>query len=122
MPLFGKHPKTILHDTTLGAGTRLEGTVRFTGSLCIRGGFSGRIEGSGDLRVERGAACTVDIMEVSSLEVAGSVSGPIRSSGPVRLEPTAELRGTITAPSVRIMHGSRADCGCTIGGSAETAD
>lgn len=115
MPIFKSRPRPVLHDTTLGASTELEGTLRFTGSLRMRGSFSGRIEDSGDLRVDRGARCTVDSMQVSSLEVAGTVSGPIRCSGPVRAEPTAELQGTVHAASLRLMHGCRIECACTIG-------
>lgn len=100
-------PKTI--GTLIGAGTRIEGTLAYTGGLRI----DGTVEG--DVRSLNGEPGMVIISEQGSvigevhaahLVVSGKVTGPIYVSDVVELQPKARVEGDVHYRAVEIHHGA----------------
>jgi cytoskeletal protein CcmA (bactofilin family) len=100
-------PKTI--GTLIGAGTRIEGTLTYTGGLRI----DGTVEG--DVRSLNGEPGMVIISEQGSvigevhaahLVVSGKVTGPIYASDVVELQPKARVEGDVHYRAVEIHHGA----------------
>jgi cytoskeletal protein CcmA (bactofilin family) len=100
-------PKTI--GTLIGAGTRIEGTLTYTGGLRI----DGTVEG--DVRSLNGEPGMVIISEQGSvigevhaahLVVSGKVTGPIHASDVVELQPKARVEGDVHYRAVEIHHGA----------------
>jgi cytoskeletal protein CcmA (bactofilin family) len=100
-------PKTI--GTLIGAGTRIEGTLTYTGGLRI----DGTVEG--DVRSLNGEPGMVIISEQGSvigevhaahLVVSGKVTGPIHASDVVELQPKARVQGDVHYRAVEIHHGA----------------
>ncbi|MCU0770069.1 MAG: polymer-forming cytoskeletal protein [Burkholderiaceae bacterium] len=108
--MFGSRratPKTI--GTLIGAGTRIEGTLAYTGGLRI----DGTVEG--DVRSLNGEPGMVIISEQGSvigevhaahLVVSGKVTGPIYVSDVVELQPKARVEGDVHYRAVEIHHGA----------------
>lgn len=108
--MFGSRratPKTI--GTLIGAGTRIEGTLTYTGGLRI----DGTVEG--DVRSLNGEPGMVIISEQGSvigevhaahLVVSGKVTGPIHASDVVELQPKARVEGDVHYRAVEIHHGA----------------
>jgi cytoskeletal protein CcmA (bactofilin family) len=108
--MFGSRratPKTI--GTLIGAGTRIEGTLAYTGGLRI----DGTVEG--DVRSLNGEPGMVIISEQGSvigevhaahLVVSGKVTGPIYVSDVVELQPKARVEGDVHYSAVEIHHGA----------------
>jgi cytoskeletal protein CcmA (bactofilin family) len=108
--MFGSRratPKTI--GTLIGAGTRIEGTLAYTGGLRI----DGTVEG--DVRSLNGEPGMVIISEQGSvigevhaahLVVSGKVTGPIYASDVVELQPKAHVEGDVHYRAVEIHHGA----------------
>jgi cytoskeletal protein CcmA (bactofilin family) len=108
--MFGSRratPKTI--GTLIGAGTRIEGTLAYTGGLRI----DGTVEG--DVRSLNGEPGMVIISEQGSvigevhaahLVVSGKVTGPIYASDVVELQPKARVEGDVHYRAVEIHHGA----------------
>jgi cytoskeletal protein CcmA (bactofilin family) len=81
------------------------GVLRFTKPVCIQGKFSGTIEATGELTVDRSAVVDADRINVSSIVVLGRVSGNIFAEDKVDLFPGAEVSGDISAQRLRIADG-----------------
>jgi cytoskeletal protein CcmA (bactofilin family) len=81
------------------------GVLRFTKPVCIQGKFTGTIDATGDLIVDKGAVVNADRINVSSISVLGRVSGNIFAEGKVDLFTGAEVLGDISARRLRIADG-----------------
>jgi cytoskeletal protein CcmA (bactofilin family) len=105
----------------LGSGTRFNGFLRFKETLCIQGKFSGTIEATGALIVDKGAVVEADRVSVSSLTVYGKVIGEVYAMDKVDMLSGAEVRGNISAARLRIADGVLFDGQCgMIQGENET--
>lgn len=106
----------LVFDTTLGPETELKGALSWSGSLNIRGSFSGVIESGGQLCVDFGAECAAMTAHVESAIIAGHFCGGLKSSGLVAIGRGARIEGTVSAPAVRIAGGAAfsgdLDAGC----------
>lgn len=97
---FGKKPSRPQNriDTLIGAGTRIEGNITFTGGLRIDGHVRGNI------RAEAGQAGTLVLSEparvdgeiqVSHVVINGTVMGPVYATEYAELQPKAHVTGDV---------------------------
>lgn len=98
--MFGKKSKTPQSriDSLIGAGTRVEGSVTFSGGLRVDG------EVKGNVRVEENKTGTLVIseqariqgeVEVSHVVVNGTVDGPVHATEFLELQPSARVTGDV---------------------------
>lgn len=96
-------------DSLIGAGTRVEGNIIFTGGLRIDG------EVRGNVQVERGQAGTLVISEharvegeisVSHLVINGTVIGPVRVAEFLELQPSARVTGDVEYLGLEMQQGA----------------
>lgn len=96
-------------DSLIGAGTRVEGNVVFSGGLRIDG------EVRGNVLVERGQAGTLVISEharvegeisVSHLVINGTVIGPVRVAEFLELQPSARVTGDVEYVGLEMQQGA----------------
>jgi cytoskeletal protein CcmA (bactofilin family) len=101
-----------------GPGTRFNGFLRFKETLCIQGKFTGTIEATGALIVDKGAVVEADRISVSSLIVYGTVAGEVSAVDKVDMLSGAEVRGNISAARLRIADGVlfEGQCAMILGG------
>jgi cytoskeletal protein CcmA (bactofilin family) len=99
---------------TFGVGTRFDGYLKFTETLCIRGQFKGTIEAQGTLIVDKGAVVEADHISVSSLAVYGTVVAPVYAVDKIDMFPGAKVRGDLIAARLRIADGVLFEGQCTM--------
>ncbi len=92
-------------ETVFGAGTSFEGHLRFRDPLRIQGRFSGTIEATGALTVDKGATVEVDRVAVSSVVVAGTLIGNIEAVDRVDMLTGAKVHGDVSTSRLRIADG-----------------
>lgn len=96
-------------DTSvIGARSQLTGRVAGTGGLRVEGTLSGDVSVSGPVEVTSGGSVEGDVTG-ASLEVAGRLSGDASCQGPIWVRAGAEVRGDLKGSSVAIEPGSRVD-------------
>jgi cytoskeletal protein CcmA (bactofilin family) len=112
--MFGKKPpkpQTRI-DSLIGAGTRIEGNVIFTGGLRIDG------EVKGDVRCAEGQAATLVISEhariegqiaVAHLVVNGTIAGPVHATDFVELQPRSRVTGDVHYAAIEMHLGAVVD-------------
>lgn len=85
-------------DTLIGADTRIQGDISFTGGLRVDGHVKGNVNAKGD------APCTLVLSEnakiegniqVSHVVINGTVVGPVHASEYVELQPKARVSGDV---------------------------
>ncbi len=86
-------------DTILADDISFEGDVSFSKPLMIKGFFSGSINATGDLFIDRDAVVKAEI-KAASVVVKGKVQGNITADSKVELQGSAEVIGDITAPRI----------------------
>lgn len=86
-------------DSLIGAGTRVEGNIRFTGGLRIDGEVRGNIEAA-----EAASSSTLVLSEQARIEgsvnvahfvVNGTVIGPVTVSESLEMQPKARIIGDV---------------------------
>ena len=91
-----KNPNRI--DSLVGAGTKVEGNVVFTGGLRVDGEIRGNVTACGDqastLVISEHARIEGEI-RVSHLVVNGTVVGPLHSTGFLELQTKARVTGDV---------------------------
>lgn len=96
-------------DSLVGAGTRIEGNVIFSGGLRVDGEIHGNVS------VEKGQAGTLVISEnarvegeinVSHLVVNGTVIGPVHVSEALELQPNSRVTGDVEYMSLEMQQGA----------------
>lgn len=99
-------------DSLIGAGTRIEGSIHFSGGLRVDGQVCGNIIATGDksstLVLSEQAAVEGKI-EVSHAVVNGAVTGAIVATEYVELQPKARVIGDIHYKSMEIQLGASID-------------
>jgi cytoskeletal protein CcmA (bactofilin family) len=86
-------------DTVLAEDISFEGDISFSKPLMIKGIFSGSIDATGDLFIDKDAVVDAEI-KAYSVVVRGKVKGNITAGSKVELQGTAEVVGDITAPRI----------------------
>jgi len=108
--MFGKTTKPPSRiDSLIGAGTLIEGNVKFSGGLRIDGEVRGNVSSEGE------QPCTLVISEharvdgevsVSHLVINGTINGPVRSEGLLELQPRARVTGDLEYNSIEMHLGA----------------
>jgi cytoskeletal protein CcmA (bactofilin family) len=97
---FGNKPSKPQNriDTLIGAETRVQGDIAFTGGLRVDGQIKGNVVASSD------APCTLVLSEnakiegkihVSHVVINGTVLGPVHATEYVELQPKARVSGDV---------------------------
>ena len=85
-------------DSLIGAGTKIEGNVTFSGGLRVDGEIKGNVIASGDqpstLVVSEQARIDGEI-HVSHLVVNGAVNGPVHSAEFLELQAHSRVKGDV---------------------------
>jgi cytoskeletal protein CcmA (bactofilin family) len=98
----------------LGKGTSFQGLLKFKETLWIQGKFSGTIEASGALIVDKDAVVEADRISVSSLTVYGTVKAVVHAIDKIDMFTGAHVRGDVTAARLRIADGVLFEGQCTM--------
>lgn len=104
----GSTPQSSI-DSLIGAGTRIEGNVIFSGGLRVDG------EVRGNIRCENGPQGTLVISEKASVEgeisvghivINGTVIGPVFASESLELLPSARVTGDVEYHQIEMQQGA----------------
>ena len=108
--MFSSKPKAQNRiDSLIGAGTRIEGTVIFSGGLRVDG------EVKGDVRAAEGESGTLVVSEqariegeihVAHLVVNGTVVGPLHATELIELQPRSRVSGDVHYTSLEMHLGA----------------
>ncbi len=111
--MFGKKTESKPHgriDSLIGAGTRLEGDLKFSGGLRIDGeviGSVSAVEGaSSSMLVVSEHARIQGAVAVAHLVVNGTVVGPIRVAEMLEMQPKARVVGDVEYASIEMHQGA----------------
>lgn len=88
--------------TVLGQETEFDGEIEFTDSLVITGKFTGKINATGDLVVEKSAVCDVESIKANSVVAYGKIHGNIEALERVEMCSGSEVRGDVVTGRIRI--------------------
>ncbi len=91
-------------DTVMGVDIDFTGDLTFSDPLMIKGRFSGEINATGVLYVEKDAHIEADI-KARQVQVRGEIIGDILAEEYVQLFSTAKVTGDIVAPKVKMENG-----------------
>ena len=89
----------------LGKSTSFNGVLKFKETLWIQGKFTGTIEASGALIVDKEAMVEADRIQVASLTVYGTVIGAVHAVDKIDMQSGAVVRGDLSAARLRIADG-----------------
>ena len=108
--MFRKHSKPQNRiDSLIGATTRIEGNVFFSGGLRIDGTVRGNVcalpEHPGTLVVSEHARVDGEV-QVSHLVVNGTINGPVHASESLELQANSRVKGDIHYSSVEMQQGA----------------
>jgi cytoskeletal protein CcmA (bactofilin family) len=98
-------PSPVSTDLRLGRGVRLEGTLKFSGTVRVDATFKGSIVTDGVLVVGEGAKVDAQIT-CGTVTIEGEVNGDVVASSSVELRPTARLHGDVETPTLSIERGA----------------
>lgn len=124
MTMFGKKPSKPQNriDSLIGAGTRIEGNISFTGGLRVDGEIQGNVTATPDqsstLVVSEHARIEGEI-RVAHLVANGSVNGPVFASDSLELQANSRLRGDVHYNTLEMHLGAIVD-GRLVHGASET--
>lgn len=88
--------------TVLGQETEFDGEIEFTDNLVITGRFSGKINATGDLVVEKSAVCDVDFIKANSVVAYGKINGNIEAPERVEMCSGSEVHGDVVTGRIRV--------------------
>ena len=100
MSIFRRQPSKPQNriDSLIGAGTRIEGNISFTGGLRVDGEVHGNVTAAVDqastLVVSEHARIDGEI-RVSHLVANGTINGPVHASDTLELQANARLHGDV---------------------------
>lgn len=104
-----KDAKTSPIDSLIGAGSRIEGNVIFSGGLRVDGHVKGNITAMGDkpgtLVLSEMAKVEGEI-NVGHIVINGTVAGPVHATEYVELLPKARVSGDVFYKSIEIHVGA----------------
>jgi cytoskeletal protein CcmA (bactofilin family) len=93
-------------ESILGPTTRVTGRVSGTGSLRVEGQVRGDVDVGGEAQIASGGSVEGNI-SASRLDVSGSLQGDVRVEGAVVIRKGAVVRGELHGAEVAIEPGSR---------------
>ena len=104
----GSAPQTSI-DSLIGAGTRIEGDIVFTGGLRVDGEVRGNIScanGQGGTLVISEKACVEGAISVGHVVINGTVIGPVFAGKSLELQPSARVTGDMEYSQIEILQGA----------------
>ena len=96
-------------DSLIGAGTKIEGSISFTGGLRVDGEVKGDVRATGEqpsTLVVSEHACIEGEIGVSHLVINGAVIGPVFSSEFLELQSHARVTGDVQYNTIEIHLGA----------------
>lgn len=97
-------------DSLIGAGTRVEGSIRFTGGLRIDGEVKGNIDvaedASSSILVLSEQASIEGKVSVANFVVNGTVFGPVNASESLELQAKARIVGDVEYSLIEMYQGA----------------
>ena len=96
-------------DSLIGAGTRVEGNVVFTGGLRVDGGVRGNIRSENPLEgtlVIRGKGSVEGAISVGHVVINGTVIGPVFAGESLELLPSARVTGDVEYHQIEMQQGA----------------
>lgn len=115
---FSKYDKV---ETTLQAGTMLDGVLRFRKPLKISGVFEGEIESETFLIVDSGAEVRADIA-AKVVIINGNVTGNITATERIEILTGGRVRGNLKAARIKIADNVEFEGKCRMIRDPETID
>jgi len=97
----------------IGRGTRIEGSVRFTGALRVEGSVHGEVRGEGESPAALALGPDGNIVgSVAGVDLRseGTLDGVVSDAGAVELLPDSQTSGEITYDSLHVRRGAIVDC------------
>ncbi|MFM1846847.1 MAG: hypothetical protein RL417_321 [Pseudomonadota bacterium] len=107
-------------DAFLGQGSKVTGTLSFTGPVELDGHVEGEINAKETLTVGKSATINARISGTEIL-VHGTVNGDIIASRRLALRKPARVTGNISAPSLSVEEGVIFEGKCSMSGAASSA-
>ena len=108
-------------ETTLQSGTRLDGILKFSKPLKIRGRFLGEIESDAELYIDNGAEVNADIY-AKVVVVSGMVNGNICATERIEILAGGRVKGDLKSSRIRIADGVEFEGRCKMVRDPETID
>lgn len=96
-------------DSLIGAGTCIEGQVRFSGGLRIDGEVKGSVEavaGGASTLVVSDLARVEGAVRVAHLVLNGTIVGPVAVTESVEMQPKARIVGDVTYAAIEMHQGA----------------
>jgi cytoskeletal protein CcmA (bactofilin family) len=96
-------------DSLIGAGTKIDGSVTFSGGLRVDGEVKGNVHASGEqpsTLVVSENACIEGEISVSHLVINGAVIGPVFSSEFLELQSHARVTGDVQYNTIEMHLGA----------------
>ena len=88
--------------TILGEQTEFDGVLNFTDNLVITGKFTGTIESTGSLVIEKTGKCSVDKRTADSITIAGQVQGDLSAKTKLEMFSGSTIVGNVETSRLRI--------------------
>jgi cytoskeletal protein CcmA (bactofilin family) len=99
-------------ESLIGAGTRVDGHIIFTGGLRIDGAVNGNVSAAGDgpstLVISEKAVITGDV-NVAHVVVNGTVNGPVHAGALLELQANARITGGVAYKTLEMQPGAVVD-------------
>ena len=108
--MFGRkklNPGTI--DCLIGAGTAIQGDVRFRGGLRIDGEVRGNViaeDGAPSMLVLSEKARVEGQVRAAHLVINGTIIGPVQADELLELQPNAQVSGEVRYRAIEMHHGA----------------
>jgi cytoskeletal protein CcmA (bactofilin family) len=109
MGMFGKSREQLVIQTLIGAGSRLDGDLRFSGGCHVEGTIHGNViaEQKGDAHLSISeAGCVEGAVHVSRVVIHGRVEGDVHASEKVELGATARIKGNVHYHVIEMVAGA----------------
>lgn len=106
--MFSRKPKNSI-DTLIGATTRIQGDIRFSGGMRIDGEVKGNViadQGEASLLVISEQGRIEGDVKVANLVVSGEINGAVESSGMLELHPKARINGDVNYKQLEMHAGA----------------
>jgi cytoskeletal protein CcmA (bactofilin family) len=107
--MFGRTPPKITIDSLVGATTRIEGDLIFSGSLRIDGEVVGKVrcaDAGSSLLVVSAQARVCGEVHCDNLVVDGVIEGPVHCRGLLELQPNARILGDVSYHRLEMQGGA----------------
>jgi cytoskeletal protein CcmA (bactofilin family) len=92
-------------ETVIGSTIVIDGEIKSSEDISVRGTIKGKIESSADLFIEEGGTVEAEVT-THSIDVRGTVVGNVKATDKYELMRDGRVTGDVNAPRVIIADGS----------------